>query len=261
MQFREFLEANVLNLSTDGVPDAVATEVGGSPAYVADFEVGGRDYQIIFKQAPIGIEDGSHWRWLTQDDAYTIDFFGPQGMELTGLGGAHEIYTKMLLVIKKFVDQHKPIGLEFLPYLDRMLPVYERFFKRYGQDYWRIERSTLIRKDYVAQGDAHFQQLIADAVRRTSQTDFTADIRKQASQERMQKQRLKPAFGKIVLAGDRAAILLSIESNQMVKVQDADSTMRFVLPQEIKPIGTIAYWRFRKEIDRLQQSGAEVWSG
>lgn len=264
MQFREFLEANVLNLSTDDIPEAVPTEIEGSPAFIADFEVAGRDYQVIFKQAPIGIEDGQHWRWL-MENAYEIDFFGPQGMELTGLGNAHEIYTKMLLVVKKFVDQHKPLGLEFLPYVDRMLPVYERFFKRYGQDYWRIERSTLVRKDYVARGDEEFQKLIANAVRRTAQTDFLSDIRQQANQERMQKQRLKPAMGKIVLAkiNDvfRAVVLQSLRPNQMADVRDAEGRTMFVLPQEIKPVNWLNSWRVRQELSRLQALGLSVWTG
>jgi hypothetical protein len=65
-------------------------------------------------------------------NVYYLSFRGPRGYSSTGANrGAAEVYTQVLMTVKKFSEEHQLDGLAFTPYEPGMGLVYNRFIKNF----------------------------------------------------------------------------------------------------------------------------------
>jgi hypothetical protein len=117
-------------------------------------------------------------------NVYYLAFEGPSGYSTTGANkGATEVYSQVLMTVKKFSEEHQLDGLAFTPYEPGMGLVYNRFIKNFT-DFQMVDKNNglylskklldgIIQKwPVMANIIANTQQDHADELRRTRDKKF-----------------------------------------------------------------------------------------
>lgn len=143
MKFQEFLHE--VTLDTAGVR---LKKEGDN--YIYPFSINKVSYRLVFR--PFFLEIGGTYGRL---DSWNIDFEGPRGLDLTGLGNATAVYSKMLSGLKAFVEQINPDGVHLKGRTYGMDLMYQKIFERFGGNFVRIGEQDYIRKDIYEQLDAN----------------------------------------------------------------------------------------------------------
>jgi hypothetical protein len=174
--------------------------------YTSSFEVDGDFFTVEFsKQGPKSI----FGEYI--NGHYDLVFEGPNNFSTTGKGSKqYEIYTNVLLIIKKFFETKEVNILSFGAYEPAMALVYNRFFKKYlAQDFIQVDEETYVRKSVLknvektkdpAQVEPYYKDIFDS---RRKLLDRSRDLRKEKTTQRQNKNELlnkiKSEVGRVVL--------------------------------------------------------------
>jgi hypothetical protein len=242
MKFDEFYIlqeiGKIQDMPTDHVSDIHRDTTGDN--FQAEFIVAGKEYTVDFNYTPFEI---AHIRI----NAFTIDLTGPKGILTTNLGVPHQVYTQLLLIVKKFIQQQKPEGLIAIPADPKMQPIYTRFFKRFGANFARVGQYEYLNKDLLKDLSKADQDKILYQIKLWSNyTADIADIRQDVNRQRKDFLNVKDAINKIVIFNDTNRSEYKLQIGIPTKVLRGNGKMAvitspYVFPyqvdmREIRPI-------------------------
>jgi hypothetical protein len=146
MNFKQFLEFSDINAMDTSHIDL--QYVNGT--YFYQFEVNGVQYRLEMDPRGIIVLD-------TMMRGYTISFTGDHRYGPTNKqgGSASEVYTHIMLGIKKFLEevQHNPTRpaevLNFYGFEGKQDLVYDRLVRRFLTGYTRVDKENLVRNDLL----------------------------------------------------------------------------------------------------------------
>jgi hypothetical protein len=107
---------------------------------------GVQEFEVIMEKTSLSHEN------YNINNAYNIEFHGPDGVASTGKAGlmATTIYTKLLLSVKKLLETQPVDALTFSAYEPAMNLVYNRFYKQFLQKtFLRVGGGAYIRKEFM----------------------------------------------------------------------------------------------------------------
>ena len=114
--------------------------------FKSKFDHNGENFEVTLEKVDMAFNG------IDIPDAYTIEFTGANDFSTTGTAGtsATAIYSKVLLVIKKFLNDHEVNGLHCKPQEPAMATIYQRFFEKFlkGQ-FLKISEYESVRKEYI----------------------------------------------------------------------------------------------------------------
>lgn len=154
MNFKEWLLSEMGDILARDTSNIVLTPISQG-GYYYKFNHGDEWYTVMM--TPPNLEKHHiEWPWPTFDrtNFYEIAFSrGPQNSyKLTGKAGtgANNVYTQVLLAIKKLFETTQVDGLYFSPADSAMSLVYRRFFQQYlSKDFMQIDSFNYVRKDKI----------------------------------------------------------------------------------------------------------------
>ena len=128
------------------VAEAESEYESQTKGFVHNFKHDGDDFEVHLDNDNVRFAD------QTIDNVYNVTFKGPEGYSSTGKAGtqATEIYSKLILAIKKLMDDHEVNGLQFTPAEPAMRIMYTRFYNSFMKDHFvRVQRDLYIKRDIV----------------------------------------------------------------------------------------------------------------
>jgi len=146
---KESAEEDVNNDMQEEIDDCIAEEERDHVAekgFVHEFEHDGKNFNVNLDSEKINYEGQEI------DNVYTVLFQGPEGYSTTGASGteATTIYSKLVLAVKKLIENHEVNGLSFTPAEPGMRIIYTRFYNSFMKDdFVRVERDLYIKRDIV----------------------------------------------------------------------------------------------------------------
>lgn len=152
MNFREFLRIDELFDLSSADTSGVEFNRVSNQNYEYKFVHDGQVYTIdMTRETFLSVP-------LSADGAWGISFFGPSGLDLTGIAGmsATVIYRNLLLAVKKLMEIEEVNTLYFSPAQERMLAMYDIFYRKYlkpeppaGPGFVRIDQHLYSRRDFL----------------------------------------------------------------------------------------------------------------
>lgn len=269
MKFDEFYIlqeiGRIQDMPVDNVPEIHRDETGDN--FKTEFIVAGKEYTVDFNYTPFEI---AH----ITINAFTIDLTGPEGILTTNLGVPHQVYTRLLLIVKKFIQQQKPEGLIAIPADPKMQPIYTRFFQRFGTSFARVGQYEYINKDLLKDFSKADQDKILYQIKLWSNynADIT-DIKQYANRQRKDFLNVKDAINKIVIFNDTNRSEYKLQVGIPTKVLRSNGKMAvvtspYVFPyqvdmREIRPItpGQLTP-DLKQQLEKIQQMfpSTPIWT-
>jgi hypothetical protein len=236
------------------------------PQYDISFTVDDSQYYVVFTLQPLELVDKAKLKmYHITDDCYAIDFFGPESLDLTGKGTPHQVYTKMLLAIKKFFSQFTVNAIMVAPSEKKMKLVYAKFLQRFLPDFARVQLDAYVRKSFIETLDEETKQVVEKKIQEWAGKDEISQIRKQENLKRLMSQNIKSSAGKLVLyfkppeMRPEVGVVRKVLSDRAVEIVSKPSTVhpQMISYADISNIRPINHFQMtvgiKQQIDNLQQ--------
>lgn len=85
-------------------------------------------------------------------DGFSIEFSGPEGLDLTNKYKAANVYRQLMMAVKKLIEQFHPNSLSFSGAEDAQTIMYDTFYRKFLKTaYTRISKYGYLSNDYIEQ--------------------------------------------------------------------------------------------------------------
>lgn len=184
------------------IEDLTSDCISGMKSYYTQYGHKNQMYEVNFTKSLYKTSAGFKF-----PKVYKIDFQGPHGFLLSGNAGSDAVgvYSKLLVVIKRFIDTHDLQGIALIPAQASMTIIYEKFLKAFAQDnFVRVDRYMLLKKDafnrFVDQLSEDKKEKFLQEVQKYNQeyNQNISVIRKIKQQRKLFKRREKEFVGRFL---------------------------------------------------------------